>query len=354
MASIQIDECSLPDITGKVAVITGTVPPKPTSVIIEAEHRPRTVGGSSGIGYAAACILASHGTKVHILDLNPPDEERQRRPIGIEFTACNVASWDALSVAFERIGHLDLAFANAGVSEEADYFQDTFDESGRLQEPGYSVLDVNFRAVLNFVKLSWSKMRKQGTGGSIVITTSATAYAPERSLPVYSAAKLAVSLLNLHGVPRGSDMPEAPAEYIKLVEADKFQLVGLIRSLRSTTIRDNVTINAVAPAATITKLLPEDLAQSIIAAGLPVSSAHFVGLALVYSAIAKEYRQVEAYGKDRDSEMAKVAPWNGRVILTLGDRYTELEEPIASQREQWFGKENTELTRMQQAATDFR
>jgi hypothetical protein len=44
----------------------------------------------------------------------------------------------------------------------------------------------------------------------------------------------------------------------------------------------------VAPAATITKLLPAYLAAPIIALGLPVSDAEFVGLALL------------VYGKDRE------------------------------------------------------
>lgn len=127
-----------------------------------------------------------------------------------------------------------------------------------------------------------------------------------------------------------------------------------MRALRSTAIKDNVTINAVAPAATITDLLPKDLASPIIAAGLPVSSAHFVGLALVHSATAMESTRVEAYGKDKDAGSDECAPWNGRVILTLGDTYTELEEGIAGTRRQWFGSWNTEVTRAQQAATDFR
>lgn len=127
-----------------------------------------------------------------------------------------------------------------------------------------------------------------------------------------------------------------------------------MRSLRSTLIHEGITINAVAPAATITNLLPQHLADPIIAVGLPVSSAHFVGLALVYSATAKENRQVEAYGKDKDSEIDREGRWNGRIILTLGDKYTELEEPIATLRGRWFGEENTRFTRMQQAATDFR
>ena len=89
-----------------------------------------------------------------------------------------------------------------------------------------------------------------------------------------------------------------------------------------------------------------------MAAGLPVSEARFVGLAVVYSAVAPQSRRVEAYGKDDGVEGR--GKWNGRTILTLGDTYTEVEEALASLRPQWFGKENTELTRAQQIATDFR
>lgn len=125
-----------------------------------------------------------------------------------------------------------------------------------------------------------------------------------------------------------------------------------MRSLRSSLHLQNISINCVAPAATITKLLPRQFATPMIAAGLPVSSADFVGLAVAYSATARQSRSVEPYGKDPDEEVS--GPWNGRTILTLGDTYTELEEPIASLREQWFGEKNTQLTRMQQTVTDFR
>ena len=94
---------------------------------------------------------------------------------------------------FDAVGPVDFAFANAGVSEETNYFADVLDAEGELQEATFSVLDVNLRGVLNFVKLAWSTMRKHNIQGSIVITTSATAYAPEQSLPVYAAGKLAVS-----------------------------------------------------------------------------------------------------------------------------------------------------------------
>jgi len=130
------------------------------------------------------------------------------------------------------------------------------------------------------------------------------------------------------------------------------QLVGLIRSLRCILPRDDISINGVAPAATITKMLTQSFAAPMMAAGVPVSNAHVVGLALVYSAVAQQSHSVEAYGKDLDKEVP--GKWNGRVIFTLGETYTELEEPIARLKPQWLGEQNTVLTRKQQAATDFR
>ena len=128
---------------------------------------------------------------MHILDLDEPTEPQPE----LHFHRCNVASWEELRALFDSVGPVDYAFANAGVSEETNYFADTFDDQGNLLEPTYQVLDVNLRGVLNFVKLAWSTMRKHKIEGSIVITTSATAYAPEQSLPVYAAGKAAVQSL---------------------------------------------------------------------------------------------------------------------------------------------------------------
>ena len=74
----------------------------------------------------------------------------------------------------------------------------------------------------------------------------------------------------------------------------------------------------------------------------------------MHSATAMENRRVQAYGKEKEEENQRQGRWNGRVILTLKDYYTELEEKTADLRGQWFGEENLKLTRLQQAATDFR
>lgn len=135
-------------------------------------------------------LFATRGANVFALDRKKPQEPL---PPGVKFITCDQTSWNDLRSAFKNVGKVDIAVANAGISEIQNYFDDTFDEQGDLLEPSRAVIDVNLVGTLSFCKLAISYMRCQGTGGSVVIVSSATAYSPEHSLPVYSACKLAVS-----------------------------------------------------------------------------------------------------------------------------------------------------------------
>ncbi len=74
----------------------------------------------------------------------------------------------------------------------------------------------------------------------------------------------------------------------------------------------------------------------------------------MYSATAIESRRVEDYGKDKAEEREGERKWNGRVIVVLGNTYTEVEELYADTRGIWLGEENAKLFSSQQAATDTR
>lgn len=101
-------------------------------------------------------------------------------------------------------------------------------------------------------------------------------------------------------------------------------------------------------------MLPYEFAMPLISEGIAVSSADFVGLALVYSAVAHETRMVEVHGRVPVSKLQTPGRWNGRMIVALGDKYREVEEILADTREIWYGKQFCKWTIMQQEATDFR
>ncbi|KAI0550325.1 short chain dehydrogenase reductase [Xylaria curta] len=301
MTSLYLKESDIPDLSGKVAVITG---------------------GCSGIGLATGRILAARNATIHALDISAPNPEDGSSPPTWHSRIVDVSNWCQLAAAFKDIGNIDIAIANAGMSEDFDFFTNI--ASSEASEPNYRCIDVNLKAVINFVHLALSAFEKQGYGGSIVLTASATGYSPEQSLPVYSATKAGV--------------------------------LGLIRSLRaSLPYTHGATINGVAPAATVTRLLPMNLAAPIMAAGSPVSTPEHVGLAVAYSAVGMEDKQVDRYGKDPEA-VKKHWPgrWNGRVILTLGDTWTEVEGPLADKRPEWLGEYQCMSTQRQQRLTDTR
>ncbi|KAF2790404.1 NAD(P)-binding protein [Melanomma pulvis-pyrius CBS 109.77] len=314
MSSLIITEDSIPDLAGKTAVVTG---------------------GSSGIGLGTVQVLLDHNARVFILDVSlPPSDILSKKATYIQ---TDIASWPSLVQAFTTITTvhkcaIDIAIGNAGVFETESYATQclaplsiepsAWSTLEHMDAPTYGCVEVNLKGTLNFVMLAARVMRGQESGGSIVLTSSTTAYLPEQTVPVYSATKAA--------------------------------LVNLVRALRPTFPLHNISISGVAPSATLSAMVPQEITSALSSSGLPVSTGRHVGLALVYSATAMQRQRVENYGKDEPVTEQYEGRWNGRIIHTIGDTFWEVEEKLAETKGQWWGEANLAFAKKQQIVTDAR
>lgn len=74
----------------------------------------------------------------------------------------------------------------------------------------------------------------------------------------------------------------------------------------------------------------------------------------MYSATAKQSRRVEEYGQPKnDAEKNYESRWNGRVIVTSGERYMEVEESLAEARPMWLREESDTISRIDTVAANF-
>ncbi|SDL48307.1 SDR family NAD(P)-dependent oxidoreductase [Nonomuraea jiangxiensis] len=143
-------------------------------------------GGGSGIGLAAATLLAERGMKVACLDLNPPGEPF----IGIKADVTDDASVrTAVAEAAERLGGIDVLVNNAGIGAQGTV-EDNPDSEW------HQVFDVNVVGMVRVARAALPYLRRS-EHAAIVNTCSiaATAGLPQRAL--YSATKGAVLSLTL-------------------------------------------------------------------------------------------------------------------------------------------------------------
>ena len=142
-------------------------------------------GGGSGIGQAAARLLASRGAKVAVLDLKPGDE----------FTGLTADVTDDASVrlavdaAAGRLGGIDILVNNAGIGAVGTVADNPDDQ-------WHQVFDVNVVGMVRVTRAALPYLRRS-EHAAIVNTCSLAAIAglPQRAL--YSATKGAVLSLTL-------------------------------------------------------------------------------------------------------------------------------------------------------------
>lgn len=165
-------------------------------------------GGASGIGLAYAEVLAAHGARVTLVDVDADGVETQAarlRAEGLDVRAAVADVTDrtaldrAIDGAAEAYGRLDVAFANAGI-DPGPGFVGAWAGGRRARVPEGAVeryaderwnrvVDVNLNGVFATARAAVRHMRPRRFG-RIVVTTSLAATRVEPAIgAAYMAAK---------------------------------------------------------------------------------------------------------------------------------------------------------------------
>jgi NAD(P)-dependent dehydrogenase (short-subunit alcohol dehydrogenase family) len=147
-------------------------------------------GGGGSIGAATARCFAAEGAKVVVIDIDEDGLVAVADEIGAQHCAyveTDVTDSDevrdAVRIAVERFGGLDVVFANAGVfgahASITDYPEDVFDR----------VMAVNVRGSFLLAKHALAVMRE---GGSFVFNSSIVGLMSDAGICAYATSKHAI------------------------------------------------------------------------------------------------------------------------------------------------------------------
>lgn len=150
-------------------------------------------GGGSGIGRATAHLLAGHGMRVCVVDIDRSAADIVAGEVGGLGLGCDVSDPEQVDAAFARcageFGSLDLAFLNAGISIHWS------GDVAALENDEYRrSLGVNLDGVVFGARAAVRTMRtcRGGDERAIVATASLAGILPWHPDPVYSLGKHAV------------------------------------------------------------------------------------------------------------------------------------------------------------------
>ena len=154
-------------------------------------------GAGQGIGYEICRQLALQGAKVILNDLDSNLAEHAAKNIREENGICIALSGDSsnlefiqsmVNLAVKEYKKLDIVIANAGITLFGDFL--TYSP-----ESFNAVLQVNLAGTFFLAQAASKQMIKQGSGGSLLFTSSVTGHQAHKNLAAYAMTKAAIEML---------------------------------------------------------------------------------------------------------------------------------------------------------------
>lgn len=180
-------------------------------------------GAGQGIGFEIARQLCEQGARTILNDIDEDLARKAAKKIEGENGQCIPMAGDAADIFFinamveeavKKFGALTIAIANAGVTIFGDFFTYTSDSLERL-------MNINLGGSFFLAQAASSQMKTQRSGGSILLMSSVTGHQAHKNLAAYGMTKAGIEML---------------AKTL-VIELSQF----------------NISINTVAPGATITE-----------------------------------------------------------------------------------------------------
>ncbi len=195
-------------------------------------------GAGQGIGFEIARQLAINGAGVILNDVDEHLAAKAANQIRAEKGICFPLSGDVSDVTFiqkmvdesvNKFGKLTIAIANAGITLFGGFFEYS-------QQAFERVMSVNLGGSFFLAQSAAKQIRKQGTNGSILFMSSVTGHQAHKNLAAYSMTKAGLEML-------AKNLVCELSEY-------------------------KITVNAIAPGATLTERTNEDAEYEKIWSGI--------------------------------------------------------------------------------------
>lgn len=154
-------------------------------------------GAGQGIGFEIGKQLALRGAVVILNDIDTTLAQQAAQTINTANGTCIAMAGDSSDVSFiqqmvnkavTEFGRLDIVIANAGITLFGDFFTYTPEAFNR-------VMQVNLGGTFFLAQTAANQMKLQPQGGAILFTSSVTGHQAHKDLAAYGMSKAALEML---------------------------------------------------------------------------------------------------------------------------------------------------------------